>query len=341
MAVKTRELKAGFGFRKQTNISTVSIDGHLWSPTKINRVLTTPGFNNEDDSEDLGKGHEFASQVFPSGVDVSVPFDTRMSSEVMCWAAAFGLGNVVKTGSAPNFIYTCTPINQVAAGEELPYFTYVEQIPRPGGNFWDIAYIGMALQRFEVSLRPGISRDNSQLRMVFAGSGRQDNPSGKTIPSTLTQTALNAGNLVLTIMGANYITLKTFEELTWGWENNIDLEGGYFPGSGVDASGYNLRGRLEFGNRRAFCNFRTRIRQNSPEYTNLKNLSTGTAVITQDANANSGYTATFHKVGVRAIQIGETSAGFATFDVELSPMWDNTNGILTVVGKCQTDNIGA
>ena len=30
------------------------------------------------------------------------------------WAMAFGLGKVTKTGTAPNFTYTCTPLNPSA-----------------------------------------------------------------------------------------------------------------------------------------------------------------------------------------------------------------------------------
>jgi hypothetical protein len=42
---------------------------------------------------------------------------------------AFGLGKVVKTGTAPSFTYTCTPLNP-AAGDaaELPFFSFIEQI---------------------------------------------------------------------------------------------------------------------------------------------------------------------------------------------------------------------
>ncbi len=45
------------------------------------------------------------------------------------WAMCFGLGKVVKSGSAGNWVYACTPLIP-ANGDatELPYFSFVEQI---------------------------------------------------------------------------------------------------------------------------------------------------------------------------------------------------------------------
>ena len=72
---------------------------------------------------------------------------------------AFSLGKVVKSGSAPNLTYTCTPLipsNGDAA--ELPYFSFCEQI-RPGaGVVLDRLAVGCAIESWQISVGSGPGR---------------------------------------------------------------------------------------------------------------------------------------------------------------------------------------
>jgi len=81
------------------------------------------------------------------------------------------------------------------------------------------------------------------------------------------------------------------------------------------------------------------VRAGSPEYAILKNGTTGTAVISQTFDANNTYTVTYHKVGLNAIQVGESASGLLTFDLSFEPYQHASNGLLTVVAKCQVDGI--
>src|SRR5689334_10216027 len=131
MPARMLEALIGWGFRKQSDIATASDATDIWRLGKLNAELDTPKLNTENDAPELGKGHEFATQIFKTSWDLSGKLEKYLSSDFGAWAMAFSLGKVVKSGSTPNFIYTCTPANPASDGIELPYFSYVEQI-RPG-----------------------------------------------------------------------------------------------------------------------------------------------------------------------------------------------------------------
>src|ERR1035441_4445402 len=127
MAARVQQLVLGLGKGKQTNISTAG--STFLRLKKLNADLTTPRPVYENDAAEIGKGHEFITQTFPSHYDVANRLEKYASAEFVTWAAAFGLGNVVVTGSSAPYSYTITPIDPGTA-LELPYFSLVEQIGR-------------------------------------------------------------------------------------------------------------------------------------------------------------------------------------------------------------------
>jgi hypothetical protein len=60
--------------------------GDIWSLTKTNAALSTVTLNTENDAAELGKGHEFATQVFKSHWDVSGSIEKFLTSEIAAWA---------------------------------------------------------------------------------------------------------------------------------------------------------------------------------------------------------------------------------------------------------------
>lgn len=333
-----REILVGFGKERQADIGTAAVAAECWTLNKLNADMVNPQFINEDDAAEYGKGHEFATAVYPSHVKVG-PFSVQkyLSAEIMAWAAAFGLGDVTKSGGPTHFVYTCAPLDKVADGLELPYTTFVEQIRPADGTIVDRAYIGCALNSFEVNVTTGPGRGSSTINMSLIGSGKITEPSTITLPATTTEKLLPAASLALTVISIDYVTLKDIVSLRWGWTNNLIEETMYYPGSGTQ-DGYAKGGRIESGDRTPFLSFVVRVHESSAEYTKLKAQTTGTAVITQTYDSNNTYTATFQKVGFRTVDMGESN-GIVTVGVECSPQYHSSNGVLSIVAKVSVDGI--
>ena len=341
---RLQELQICFGKQKQTDIGTANTAVQMWQLRKLNAQLTNPKLNTENDAEEFGKGHEFPTQSFQTSWDVSGTLEKYLGAEIAAWAMAFGLGKVVKSGTTPNFTYTCTPL-MPASGDaaELPYFSFVEQI-RPGaGVVLDRMAVGCVVEGWTISIGSGPGRANSKITVEFAGSGKFTEPSAIAMPAATLEKLLPSASLALTINGVNYVSNKNIVSLETNWKNNVRMDGGFYPGSGFqsagDATSGAIRGRLEFGNRQGTLRFTARFENGSSELTKLKQQTTGTAVISLSYDANNSLDLTWQKVSFATAEVGETD-GIVTVAVECLPMWDATNGIVSAVAKCGVDNIG-
>ncbi|MCX6624677.1 MAG: hypothetical protein NTY38_27170, partial [Acidobacteria bacterium] len=158
MSARMQEVLIGFGKGRQADIATANGEATVWQLKKLNAALANPKLNTENDAEEFGKGHEFATQVFKTSWDVSGTIEKYLSSDIAAWAMAFGLGKVVKSGSAPNFTYTCTPLNPPTDGIEPPYFSFIEQI-RPGAaSVIDRMAVGCAAEGWTITIGSGPGR---------------------------------------------------------------------------------------------------------------------------------------------------------------------------------------
>jgi hypothetical protein len=332
-----------FGKQKQTDIATANTAGQMWQLRKLNAQLANPKLNTENDADEYGKGHEFATQSFQTSWDAGSTLEKYLSAEIAAWAMAFSLGKVVKSGTAPAFTYTCTPLfpaNGDAA--ELPYFSFVEQI-RPGaGVVLDRMAVGCAIEGWTISIGSGPGRANSKINVEFVGSGKMTEPSGIVVPTATLEKLLPSASLALSINGVNYVSSKNIVSLETSWKNNILLDAGFFPGSGFqtagDATSGAIRGRLEFGKRQGGLKFVARFENGSSELTKLKSQTTGTAVISLTYDSSNSLELTWHKVSYATAEVGETD-GIVTVAVECLPMWDATNGIVSAVARCGVDSI--
>jgi hypothetical protein len=341
MPANIREVLIGFGKGKQADIATANILATIWQLKKLNAALANPKLNTENDAEEFGKGHEFATEVFKTSWDVAGTIEKYMSSDIAAWAMAFGLGKVVKSGTTPNFTYTCTPLNPTTDGIELPYFSFIEQI-RPGAAVVDRMAVGCAIEGWTITVGSGPGRSNSKINIEFLGSGKLTEPSGITLPTAITEKLLPSASIALSINGVDYVTAKSIVSLEFGWKNNLRLDAGFFPGSGFqtsgDATSGAIRGRLECGNREASLKFVARFEAGSTEWTKLKNQTIGTAVIALTYDTNNKLTVTFHRISFSMVEIGETD-GLVTVSVECQPQYDSTNGVISAVAQCNTDGI--
>ena len=341
---RLQEVQICFGKGKQTDIATAQAAAVMWRFNKLNAALANPKLATENDAEEYGKGHEFPTVTYKTGWDVAGSLEKYLSAEMAAWAMSFGLGKVVKSGTNPNFVYTCTPLIP-ANGDatELPYFSFVEQI-RPGaGVVLDRQAVGCAVESWQIAIGSGPGRANSKITVEFAGSGKViDSATGITMPAATVEKLLPSASLTLSINGVDYVTSKNIVSLETGWKNNIRMDAGFFPGSGFqtagDGSSGAIRGRLEFGNRQGNLKFVARYDNASTEYTKLKAQTTGTAVIHLQFDANNSLDITWQKMAFSVVEIGETDQ-ILTVSVECSPLYDSTNGIVSAVAKCGVDAI--
>ncbi len=340
---RLQEVLICFGKQKQADIATANTALQMWQLKKLNAGLANPKLNTENDADEYGKGHEFATQSFQTSWDAGSTLEKYLSAEIAAWAMAFSLGKVVKSGATPNFTYTCTPLFPSNGDPaELPYFSFVEQI-RPGaGVVIDRMAVGCAIEGWTISIGSGPGRANSKINVEFVGSGKLTEPSEIVVPAATLEKLLPSASLALTINGVNYVSNKNIVSLETSWKNNILLDAGFYPGSGFqtpgDATTGAIRGRLEFGKRQGTLRFTARFESGSTELAKLKSQTAGTAVTSLTYDPNNSLQLTWEKVSFATAEVGETD-GIVTVAVECLPMFETANGIISAVAKCGVDSI--
>ena len=239
-ATRLQEVLVCFGKGKQTDIATAQAAAVMWRMNKLNAALANPKLATEDDAEEYGKGHEFATTTFKTSWDVE-----RHAGEVSQRGDGC-VGDVLRPGqggevrvTTPNFTYTCTPLIPSAGdATELPYFSFVEQI-RPGAAWSSTGrQSGCAVEGFTITIGSGPGRANSKITVEFAGSGKViDSATGITMPAATVEKLLPSASLTLTINGVDYVTNKNIVSLETSWKNNIRMDDGFYPGLGLPDGG--------------------------------------------------------------------------------------------------------
>ncbi len=206
----------------------------------------------------------------------------------------------------------------------------------------DRAAIGCAINAFTLQVGSGPGRANSKLVAEFVASGKLLRPSTIAIPAKTTEKLLPSASLALSILAHDYVAAKNIVSFEMGWKNNIMLNEGFFPGSGFqtggDATTGAIRGRLEHGERELMAKFVARFVNGSPELTALNSQTSGTLVASLTYDANNSLTITFQKVTYRTTKLDNTN-GLVTVAVDVIPLVHATDGLLSVVAKCNLDGI--
>lgn len=342
MSANEREILIGFGKNKQAALATANTAAGMIRLRKLNTSNMYPTLNTENDAEELGKGHGFATQVFKTAWDLQGQIEKYLSAEFAAWAMAFSLGSVVKTGTTPNFVYTCTPLDPPTEGIELPNFSFVEQM-RPGASaVVDHMCVGCAIEGWTLTVGSGPGRANSKLVVDIIGSGKLTEPSAISLPSATSENLLPSASLSATINSVDYVTAKNFVSLEASWKNNHMLDDGYYPGSGFQTAGVAtsgaLRGRLEIGTPELALKFVSRFEYGSTEYTKFKAQTEGSAVIDLQYDANNYMTLTYPRLVFSMVERGGQN-GIVTVEVTCQPLYHTSNGILTAECGCSLDEI--
>lgn len=344
MSVNTRETLIGISFKKQSAIGTaVTATSDYWRISKTNAALANVVINTEDDSQDIGKGDEFANNVFLTSKDASVPIESYLTSQKLAHMFAFGFGKTTKTTPAAGaYLYTCVPSDPVTDGIELPLASIVEQI-RPGGSaVIDRRIEDCMLDSFGFRMNSGVGRQNATLNMNWVGSGRTTEPSAVTLPAPLVESGLNAGGFGITINGVNYISNRRFIDCEFTAANNVDAESGFYPGSGTD-DGAQVRGRMERGDRVYSLRGQARFVSGSTELSDFLSQTEGTAVLTWQGplitgSTYHGGTLTGHRVRISSAVV-QDSNGKVTVAYTITFLKHAVNGVLTAAIVTNQDNI--
>jgi hypothetical protein len=335
MSSRVQSTKIALGVRKQADIATATAVGDMVSFTKLNSSLAANNLGIEDDAAEYGKGDEFGTEEFTAGWDVSVPMEKYGTSQFLAWAYGFCLGNVTPIAGG----YTIVP-SDPGAGLELPYFTYVEQIP---GTDDDQMAIGNCIEDITHTINSGPGRQNNRLQITAVGSGKIAQPSGITIPAPLTEVFLPAGIATVTINGVDYVLNKNLVSVSQGWKNNCLLSEGFFPGSGFqtpgDATTGQIRGRIEMGVRTPSLSFVVRVQSDSSEADNLASLTTGPATIALPFSGAHAFTAAWARVGFKSVRRTDSN-GIATVAVTCNVLKDTVlNKLLTITALTDLANV--
>jgi hypothetical protein len=330
MAARIQQLVMGLGKGKQTDIVTASISANFLRFMKINMDLTTPEPVNENDAPEIGKGHEFATQTFPSHYNVANRIEKYASAEFVAWTVAYALGHVVESGTTPNFILTVTPIDP-GTTLELPYFSVVEQVPEGGGAAVDNLFVGCAIEEFVHTLTYGPGRASSKMTVSWVGSGKVIQPSAITVPALTTDHNMLAGSMTMTANGIDLVGAKRILSTSVGWKNNFLLGPGFYPGSGLQGN-YQIRGRMEIGPRVSSLQFSARLLATSTEYALLVAQTAGSTVLSVAYDANNMVTYTFPQLAYSTIKNGETD-GLVDVTITGTPEYATSGGVFSAVCK--------
>ncbi len=326
------ELMTAILLGKMTDIVTLPGSPVYLRVPNLNRAVWGQGFVSETNAGEIGRGHEFPTSEFKSHIDNGLhQHSCYLSAEMMAHVMAFGLGNVVKTGTTPNFTYTCVPLMPATdARTELPYFAFAQQM-RPGASsVLDQLYLGCVYEDWRLAVNKSPGRQSATLTASMRNSGKVTEPSAVTIPAEVAMREMRSNLLTtLTINGVDYLASKGFERCEASWSNNIRQ--GFYPGAGLQ-DGFQIQGRLEVGDRVPTFMFVARFENGSSELTKVKALTTGSVTMTFTFDSNNSVALTWPSMSFAAASIGE-EGGVVTVQVTGNPKYDVTNGIFSAVVK--------
>ncbi len=230
------------------------------------------------------------------------------------------------------YSYTILPINP-ATSLELPYFSICEQVPEGGGSAVDNLHIGCAIEDFTYQFSYGPGRASSKITANWVGSGLLTTPSGIVIPALTAENNMLAAGMSLVVNGVDYVATGRILTGSVGWKNNLLLNAGFYPGSGLQ-NGLQVRGRMEIGARVPSFQFTARLLAGSPEYNTLVNQTTGTATVSVQHDADNSVTFSYPQMAFQVVENADVD-GIVAVTITGAPQYNNTqNTVMSISTKC-------
>lgn len=193
----------------------------------------------EDDSDEVGKGVEWATEQDLERRDTSLNWSGNATSRMAAWIAAFGLGTCASAQQEATAAYKHTLKFSVpnTTGRQNPVTTIVEM----DGAGQQLAYRDMAVESFGFS-----GKFNERVKFESAWRG-----SGYTAANTISQPTLargsflrmRGGQLQLGESASLVDETDRWKEFSLKVNNSLMADDGYVPGSGL------YRGRCHHGKR--------------------------------------------------------------------------------------------
>jgi hypothetical protein len=224
-AQRIEAMEWAYSTKKQEDYDTAVLDADLDQAHPI-REVSVGQMTKEirSDRETIGKGHEFATNVWEVARDTRFTRTFDGSSDILGWLFAFAMGKVT------------TVFDPATEGtSQLPTTTIVEKVSAGIKR----AVLSLAVAGVNVS---GEGFEQLAVTGEFIGSG-QTTSSSLTMPS-LVAAAYLASNYATIKMGDSAEDISTrVRNWSVALANNTKEGRGYFPSSGL------YRGRLEIGSR--------------------------------------------------------------------------------------------
>ncbi len=243
---RAQDITWAFSTKKQADYATLVPDGNLDQHISlIGADVADLSRTSFSDAARYGKGHEFPTQFRELTRDLRFARTTDFTSLMAGWAAAFGMGSVVTTQpnpvSNPGAYRHVITFSNASASKQVPVTTIYEQLS--GQTAFQRKLESLAVADFTIT---GKAREVAQLQMNLVGSGRITNGS-VTVPSLTPVSALDMGGMVFKLgaQGAPTDLSPRLIEFSVKVTQNLDLDNGYHPGSGL------FRDRMWMGARRA------------------------------------------------------------------------------------------
>lgn len=241
-AQRIESMQWAYSTKKQSDYDTAVLDADLTQSHPI-REVSVGQMTKEirSDRETIGKGHEFATNVWEVARDVRFSRSFDGSSDILGWLFAFAMGKVTtvqpdSTGAPDTYLHTFTFFDPPTEGtSQMPVTSVVERV-------------SAGLKRLLMSLAiTGVSVSAEGFEQLNVSSDFIGK--GSTVVSTLSMPGLVSASY----LASNYAVVKlgnAAEDVTTrvrSWsvalQNNVKEGRGYFPSSGL------YRGRLEIGAR--------------------------------------------------------------------------------------------
>ena len=162
----------------------------------------------------------------------------------------------------------------------------------------------------------------------WVGSGLLTTPSAITVPALTLENNMLAASMALTVNGIDLVATKRILSASVGWKNNLLLNAGFFPGSGMQ-NGLQVRGRMEIGARVPSFQYTARLLYGSTEYNLLTAQTAGAATLSVQHDANNSVSFALPQMAFKAVENGEGD-GIVTVTVTGAPEYNTTNGVMTV-----------
>lgn len=335
MPANIQELQCAFSKTPQSAIDQPSSDLVRFNTTSDD--IADVEFMVEDDAKEIGKGHEFAENTFPTSWKVTKKVQCYLTAESFGIFGAFALG----TGAGGTYtpIDPLTNLNEI----ELPWMTILEGIRKGGAApILNRALFAMVVDKLKITLAKGAGRNNAKLEADLIGSGKHDDASGLTMPDKTPVHLLPAASLTCVINGTDYTAAKSFESFDWQWDNNV--RDGFFPGSGFQITGDptsgQVQGRMEYGDRVLTSSFVARYQANSTELAKLGAQTEGTLAIGLSGAAGFGGSVASGQVRFKTSKVDNTN-GIVTVKTEMAALYAVATGMAGLVTLTAQNSLGA